>query len=224
MEGERVIHFQCYRHMGPKDLARVPSYYRGRERDQGHVISGVVLAAGIGSRFGGTKQLVELRGKPLAQHAVDALAEASVDELIVVTGHDADAVESRLVLPGTARFIRNDRYRDGQATSIAAALHDIDIRSEAAVILLADQPGVGSDVVRALIAAFGSSRKQIVRAAYRDGPGPALISREIYAEAGHLHGDVGVRVLMASHPEWVHDVVIDADLPPDIDTPADLPS
>lgn len=188
------------------------------------MISGVVLAAGMGSRFGGTKQLVRLEGKPLAQHAVDALAGAGVDEILVVTGHDAQAVESALALPETARFVRNAGYRDGQATSIAAALHDIDSRSEAAVILLADQPGVSSDVIRALIEAFVSTRTQIVRAVYRDGPGPALLSREIYAEAGHLHGDVGARVLMASHPEWVHDVAIDADLPRDIDTPADLPT
>jgi molybdenum cofactor cytidylyltransferase len=165
-----------------------------------------------------------LDGKPLAQHAVDTLAEAGVDELLVITGHDADAVESAIILPRAARFVRNAGYRDGQATSLAAAFHDIDDRSEAAVILLADQPGVSSQVVLALIEAFGTTRKQIVRAAYRDGPGPALLSREIYAEAGHLYGDVGARVLMASHPEWVHDVSIDADLPGDIDTPADLPS
>jgi molybdenum cofactor cytidylyltransferase len=188
------------------------------------VISGVVLAAGTGSRFGGTKQLVVLDGKPLAQHSVDTLAEAAVDELLVVTGYDADAVEAAINLPPGGRFVRNTGYRDGQATSLAAAFHDIDEGSEAAVILLADQPGVSPHVVRALIEAFASSRKQIVRAAYRDGPGPALLSREIYAEAGHLYGDVGARVLMASHPEWVHDVSVDADLPRDIDTRADLPS
>jgi len=67
-----------------------------------------------------------------------------------------------------------------------------------------------------------STRAQIVRAAYRDGPGPALLSREIYAEAGHLRGDVGARVLMASHPDWVEEVAIDAEVPRDVDTPEDL--
>ena len=87
---------------------------------------------------------------------------------------------------------------------------------------MADQPGVGADVVRALVTRFLQTRKQIVRAAFRDGPGPALLSREIYAEAGHLHGDVGARLLMASHPEWVEEVAIDADVPRDIDTREDL--
>ena len=187
------------------------------------MISGVVLAAGTSSRFGGTKQLVVLSGKPLAQHAVDALAAAGVDEILVVTGHDAQAVEAAIALPAQGRFVRNPGFRDGQATSLAAAFHEVDDASEATVVLMADQPGVTAAVVDALIAGFRRTRKQIVRAAFRDGPGPALLSREIYAEAGHLHGDVGARVLMASHPEWVEDVAIDDDVPRDIDTPSDLP-
>ena len=186
------------------------------------MISGVVLAAGTGSRFKGTKQVVSVAGRPLVQHAVDALAEAGVDEILVITGHDADAVEAAVVLPGSGRFVRNPEYAKGMSTSLGAAFHDIAGSSQAAVILMADQPGVGADVVRALVTRFLQTRKQIVRATFRDGPGPALLSREIYAEAGHLHGDVGARILMASHPEWVEDVPIDADAPRDIDTREDL--
>jgi len=76
--------------------------------------------------------------------------------------------------------------------------------------------------VRALITRFRATRAQIVRLRYEDGPGPALLSREIYAEAGHLHGDVGARVLIASHPEWVEEVDVDRRAPRDVDTPADL--
>jgi Uncharacterized MobA-related protein len=186
------------------------------------VISGIVLAAGIGTRFGGTKQIVIASGKPLAQHAINALAAAGVDEIVVVTGHDAVAVERALTLPRDARFTRNPAYRDGQSTSLAAGLHEVSEESQAAVILMGDQPGIEPGVVRSLIARFLQTRRQIVRAAFRDGPGPTLLSREIYMEAGHLHGDAGARLLMASHPEWVEEVAIDADAPRDIDTRADL--
>jgi CTP:molybdopterin cytidylyltransferase MocA len=71
------------------------------------------------------------------------------------------------------------------------------------------------------MARFNATRAKIVRATYLDGPGPALLSREIFAEAGHLHGDVGARVLIASHPDWVEEVSIDSDAPPDVDTPGD---
>ena len=186
------------------------------------MISGVVLAAGTSTRFGSTKQLHEIEGRTLVQHAVDALVEAGVDEVIVVTGHDAELVEAKVVLPPAGRFVRNPEFRSGQASSLAAALHEVAPGSEGCVILMGDQPGVSAADVSALIAGFRQSRSKIVRASYADGPGPALLSREIYAEAGHLHGDVGARVLMASHPDWVYEVDIDAAVPRDIDTPQDL--
>jgi molybdenum cofactor cytidylyltransferase len=184
------------------------------------VITGVVLAAGEGTRFGGTKQLADKEGRPLVSHAVEALRFAGVGEILVVTGHDAEAVAA--MLPDDVRAIHNPDHRAGQATSLAAALHAAAEDSEAAVILLADQPGVTSGDVAALIDGFRATRAQIVRLRYIDGPGPALLSREIFAEAGHLHGDVGARVLVASHPEWVHEVPVGRPRPVDVDTPDDL--
>ncbi len=188
------------------------------------MITGLVLAAGEGRRFGGTKQLAPVDGKPLAQHAIDALAAAGVDELLVVTGHDADSVERALELPAQGRFVRNLAYRDGQATSLAAAFHEVADDSEGTVVLMADQAGITADDVVSMIERFRATRKQIVRLRFTDGPGPALLSREIYAEAGHLHGDVGARVLMASHPEWIEEVEIGRDAPRDIDLQTDLDS
>ena len=187
------------------------------------MISGIVLAAGASVRFGRTKQLALAAGKPLAQHAVDALADAGVGEIVVVTGHDAKAVEAALSFPPGARVVRNPRFRDGQATSLAAGLHALDDLSEAAVLLVADQPGVTAHEVRLLMQRYRETRARIVRLAYRNGPGPALLSREIYGEAGHLSGDVGARVLIASHPEWLEEVRVDGDAPPDVDLPGDLP-
>ena len=70
----------------------------------------------------------------------------------MVVGHDRDAVEA--VLPTDVRIVRNPAYRDGQATSLAAGLHDVAEDSEAAIVLQADQPGITADDVRALIAGF----------------------------------------------------------------------
>ena len=139
-----------------------------------------------------------------------------------MTGHDAVKVASALTLPPQARIVYNPAFKDGQATSLAAAIHALDDESEAAVILMADQPGVDADVVRALVERFRATRRRSSAPMYADGPGPSLLSREIYAEAGHLHGDVGARILIASHPEWVEEVPVDADAPLDIDVPDDL--
>ena len=120
------------------------------------------------------------------------------------------------------RYVRNEGYRDGQASSLAAAFHEIAEESEGAVVLMADQPGITAADVRALIDGFRATRTRIARLRFEDGPGPSLLSREIYAEAGHLQGDVGARVLIASHPEWVHEVTVPRLVPHDIDTLEDL--
>ena len=147
-----------------------------------------------------------------------------MDELLVVTGHDADAVESALTLPASGRFVRNPDYRDGQSTSLAAAFHEVDDESEAR----GRPDGRSARRRRRTSCGRWSTRfradAQADRAARRTGTvrGPSLLSREIYAEAGHLHGDVGARVLIASHPEWVEEVAIDGRAPRDVDTPEDL--
>lgn len=184
------------------------------------MIAGVVLAAGASTRFGATKQLAVLDGRPLVLHAVQTLREGGIGTILVVTGHDASNV--RAVLPAEVIVVHNARFRDGQATSLSAALHEVPNDAEAVIVLLADQPGVSAEEVRALVEAFRRSRARIVRLRYLDGPGPSLLSREIFAEAAHLHGDVGARVLMASHPEWVDDVPVDRPAPTDVDEPADL--
>lgn len=185
------------------------------------MICGVILAAGTGSRFGGTKQLAKLAGKPLVQHVIDAAAAAGLDEILVVLGHDAERVRAGIRLPETARTVDNPDYRDGLATSLAAGLRAAAPAAEGAVVLLADQPGVTPDAIGSLVGAFAAHRGRIVRAAFRDGPGPALLSREVWDEAMRLSGDEGARSLMASHPGWVEEIEIRADAPPDVDTPED---
>jgi CTP:molybdopterin cytidylyltransferase MocA len=185
------------------------------------VISGLVLAAGEAKRYGRTKQLVEVAGKPLVQHAIDAAHEAALDEIVIVLGHDARAVAEALHLPPQARTVVNLAYSSGIASSLAVGLSDTGPESEASVVLLADQPGIGAGVIEALVLAFRARSPRIVRASFRDGPGPSLLSREIYAEATHLSGDEGARRLAIAHPDWVEEVAIPADAPVDVDTPQD---
>lgn len=182
------------------------------------MITGVVLAAGTASRLGRTKQLLELGGKPLAQHAIDAAAGAGLDEIVVVLGHRAEDVAAALDLPPNARVVVAADYAEGQSASLAAGLGAAGPASRAAVVLLADQPGVAGEDVRALVEAFHARGARVVRARYRDRPGPALLAREIWEAVRGVTGDVGARDLIEAHPDWVEEVPIEAAAPPDIDT------
>jgi molybdenum cofactor cytidylyltransferase len=186
------------------------------------VISAVVLAAGEGTRFGGTKQVERIHGRPLVQHAVDAATAAGLDEIVVVLGHDADRVREALVLPPTARIVVNERYDEGQSTSLAAGLRALDDASDAAVVLLADQPGISAEHITALAQAFSPGGPAAVRLRFRGRPGPALLTRQIWPEVLALEGDVGARALLDAHPELVEEVQLDEDAPIDVDRREDL--
>jgi molybdenum cofactor cytidylyltransferase len=184
------------------------------------VISGIVLAAGTASRFGSTKQLAEIDGKPLVQHAIDAAADADLDEIVVVLGHDAERVREALQLPSNAHPVVNERFAEGQSTSLASGLRALHPESEAAVVLLADQPGVTSEEIRLLTERFAETDALVVRLRYLNAPGPALLAKEIWPEAFELTGDTGARALFDSHQ--VDELEIDRVAPRDIDRSADV--
>jgi molybdenum cofactor cytidylyltransferase len=194
----------------------------GARRYSPAVISAVVLAAGASTRFGRTKQLALLGGEPLVQHVVDAAAEAGIDEIVVVLGHEAEAVQAGMRLPPTGRLVVNARFAEGQSTSLGAGLRACHPCSEAAVVLLADQPGIRPEHVRALVAGFRDSGSEVVRLRFRDAPGPALLARRTWPEVSALSGDTGARALFSQHPERIRWVSVDEDAPRDIDLPEDL--
>ena len=186
------------------------------------MISALVLAAGEGTRFGGTKQLEILRDKPLVQHAVDAASRGGVDEIVVVLGHDALRVRDALDLPEGARFVVNERYADGQSSSLAAGLRALGPQSEAAIVLLADQPGIEEHHVRSLKTVYEDEGMEILRIRFRDGPGPAILARSVWDDAMRLTGDVGARALIEAEPDRVRWLDVEEDAPPDVDRRADL--
>jgi molybdenum cofactor cytidylyltransferase len=47
---------------------------------------------------------------------------------------------------------------------------------------------------------------------------PVFVARTLWPQVEALRGDEGARALFAAHPEWLLEVEIDAEPPPDIDT------
>ena len=186
----------------------------------------VILAAGTGSRYDDTeiKQLLEYEGKPLLQHAVDASAAAGADEILVVIGHEEDAVRDAVNLPDTAIYVLNLDHAEGVSISLTAGLLAASPAVEAAVIMLADQPGVEPAVVTNLIETYRDTRMPIVRAQYRDSAGPILIAAtlwdDVIAEAA-LAKEAGARAFVDANEDLVEIIEIDAPGPIDVDTPED---
>ena len=180
-------------------------------------VAGILLAAGDGSRLGQPKATVELAGSTLAERGVALLRDGGADPVIVVTG--AIPVE----LPGVVS-VHNPDWMSGMGSSLATGLRALEGGAAAAVIALADQPLIGAEAVRRLIAAHAAGATVAV-AAYDGKPrNPVLIDRVHWPAVIELAtGDAGARPFLRANPGLVTLVECgDTGSPVDIDTPEDL--
>jgi molybdenum cofactor cytidylyltransferase len=186
------------------------------------VISGVVLAAGTSSRLGRPKQLLDLGGRLVLQRVLDAALASSLDEVVVVLGHAAEEVRAALSIAERVRIAMNPDYREGQATSLRAGLRALNHDSEAAVILLGDQPGIRPDAIDAVIDTWRSGAGPIVQASYLGRPAhPTLLAREVWTELEGLTGDEGARTFITAHRGQRTLTEVGHAPPEDIDTEED---
>jgi len=180
-------------------------------------VAGILLAAGEGSRLGRPKALVRIAGQSLADRGVSMLRAGGAAPVVLVTG--AASAE-----PLGALIVHNPGWRSGMGSSLAAGLSALPDTAAAAVIALADQPLVGPEAVRRLIAAYRGGASVAV-ACYDGRPrNPVLIARAHWPEVIETSvGDTGARAFLRARPELVTPVECgDTGSPDDIDTPEDL--
>jgi molybdenum cofactor cytidylyltransferase len=186
------------------------------------MISAILLAAGESRRMGRPKQLLTWRGRTLLQHSLESLIDSDADEIVLVLGHEADLIRKSLpALP--IKIVINPDYIQGMASSLRRGLLAMDPGSEAFLVLLADQPGIGPEIINTLIRGFRKAdpKHSIVLPVYRGSRGhPVLIGVRYLQEALQLQGDVGARRILSNHPEDILEIEVDQDaVLKDIDTP-----
>lgn len=187
------------------------------------MIAGVVLAAGGASRFGSPKQLAQLEGRPLLQHAIDAvLGLATVDPVVVVLGASAERVREAVVLRRARPVVCHD-WAEGMAASLRCGIEAVG-DADWVIVTLGDQPRVTSEVIAAIAdeAASAPAGVTAIRAMYDGVPGhPVALSRAMLPGVAKLRGDVGARELLGSASVRTFEAGRLCD-PVDVDTPEEL--
>ena len=184
----------------------------------------VILAAGRSSRMRTNKLLEMLRGKSLLENVLFAAVSSSVRPMIVVTGHQADAV-SRVASGFPVEIVHNPHFADGLSTSLRAGVAALPADVEAVVVMLGDMPDVSSVLIDRLVAAFAERPDAIAAVPSLDGAwgNPVVLARALFDDVARLAGDAGARKLLEGRAERV--VVVPVDDPAvalDLDTPEAL--
>src|SRR5919204_2270932 len=161
------------------------------------MIPAIVLAAGKSTRMGRAKALLPLAaGETFLSRVVSTLRTGGVDDVVVVVGHDADAIAAAIRdLFNSVRVVVNREYEQGQLTSLVAGLRMIDRPGVlAALVTLVDVPLVSAPTVRAVIERYRRVRAPIVRPVNGGLHGhPVIIDRSLFDVLGRTDPATGAR-------------------------------
>ncbi|MBS1888953.1 MAG: nucleotidyltransferase family protein [Actinobacteria bacterium] len=186
----------------------------------GSVVS-IVLAAGAGERFGGTKQLAELGGRPLLRYALDASLAGPATATVLVLGAQAEEIEGALDLEGVA-VTHCAEWSLGSGASLRCGLAAaMEADAEVVLVTLGDEPFVPAGAASRLLAARRPG-VDALRAAYDGRPGhPVLIERALFGPLVEALPGTKPGVLLKRAGVIAVDCT-DLGSPLDVDTPAQL--
>ena len=175
-------------------------------------VAAVILAAGLGRRFGGPKADARLHGRTLLSHVVATAGEAGLEPILAVVRPNG-AVPPR-VIP-----ILNPDPGQGLSSSLRLGIRAVP-PDHAALVLLVDQPTMPAATIAALLTERGTHPILAAEAGGRLAP-PVLIEPTAFELVEALRGDIGLRAVFRSRPGLVGTVPVGAH-PPDVDTAEDL--
>jgi len=185
------------------------------------LIAAVVLAAGSSSRMGKPKQTLQLEGWSMLERVLQTLSRTKVDRVVVVLGAHSSAVRGRVKF-GREKVVLNPRFKEGMSGSLRLGLAEVE-ETDAAIIVLGDQPFVSPGTIDRIIDAYVSSKSPVVVPVYHGRRGnPVLFDRSLFPQIRRIRGDVGAKSVVAGNEDKLLQVdVNDEGILVDIDTPSD---
>ena len=168
------------------------------------LFAGVILAAGESSRMGRPKALLPAPGWEPPENFLDrmiGLLAAHADPIIVVLGAHANVIREGSARASQVTFVVNERYRDGQLSSLQCGLRAVPVEAAGVIFTPVDFPRVLADTVAGVVAAFlrgGGSGLAIPRFQGRRGH-PVCAARRLIPEFLALPVEAQAREIVHRH-------------------------
>ena len=191
------------------------------QREDAHV-GALLLAAGSSTRMGKNKMLMEINGETVLRRAATTAVEASLDPVIVVTGHESKQAELQLDgLDCLTAF--NVDHKTGIQSSVRVGVDALSDEVDAVLIMLADMPFVTTKMVRDLVGLYRSTDAPLIISRYGgevQAP-PMLYDRKLFGELRVMRRRCG-REVVQRHRNEAKALAWPIEALADIDTPNDL--
>ena len=177
----------------------------------------VIMASGLGRRFGSNKLMADFHGAPMIQRALDA-TKGLFSQVVVVTRHEAVADLCRA--QGICVVFHDLPHRSDTVRLGLEALGDMDC----CMFLPGDQPLLRRETVEMLLEKWKEAQDMILRPIYEDSEGsPVLFPSWAFPELLDLPEGKGGGVVINNHTQAVCRVsVADPFELADADTPETL--
>lgn len=163
----------------------------------------VIMASGMGKRFGSNKLMADFLGKPMVLHALHASSSLK-EKRIVVTRHEDVAKICRE--HGVKVILHDLPYRSDTIRLGLEALEDVD----ACLFLPGDQPMLRPETVDMILSYWRAHQQKIVRPSCQNIAGaPVVFPKWTFEQLCNLPEGKGGNWIIKRYPEHVEAIQID---------------
>jgi molybdenum cofactor cytidylyltransferase len=176
-------------------------------------VTAVILAAGEGQRMGNvTKQLLPWGNTTVLGRTIANAQASDVHDLVVVTGYQAAAVSAVAQATGVETIYNPDYATGEMLSSLKTAVAQLPAHIQAVLVMLADQPLVGPEIINQLLSAYWRDEGDLIAPTFKGQRGnPVLIGRAYFDDLLALPAGAAPRALLHRYQERLHLLPVHSD-------------
>jgi molybdenum cofactor cytidylyltransferase len=165
----------------------------------------LILAAGESKRMNGIKQLLPWKNTTLLGNAIEQAIQSKGNAVYVVLGANANRI-APTIAHYNIQSMENKNWKNGLGNSIACGvnfLKENQLRYDAILITLADQPFITAAYYNALIDKYTQKEAKIIASETNNTPSvPAIFDAVYFEKLTQLNEDKGAKeILIAAQKE-----------------------
>lgn len=159
--------------------------------------------------MGAFKPLLPFGKQTVIESCIDYLRQGGVETIVVVLGHRAEEVRTRISHLNVVCAVNSDPTSE-MNVSVAIGVRELPQTANATLIALADHPAVPPTVVSTLIEAWRNGASLVIPTWQNRGGHPVLVDLRYRAELQNLDPNRGLRALFDAHRDELKRVPVES--------------